>query len=74
MHCHRTDYSIHLLDSTTGKHNLMDFPELSKKKTQQPKPRETEKKIFVDIEPNDNDILLGRGGKNNMHVRSSCDL
>lgn len=73
MHCHRTDDSVHLIkDIATDKHNLMDFPSLtSKQKPQQTKPRTSEKKLFVEakgIQPHKNDILLGRGGKNNMHV------
>lgn len=46
----------------------MDFPKELKLKTQLPKASDTEKKVFVAIEANENDILLGRGGKNNMHV------
>ena len=70
MHCQRrTDVSIHLKDSALEKDdNLMDFPAVPKHKIQLTKARDTEKKVFVAIEANENDILLGRGGKNNMHV------
>jgi len=64
MHFQGSDNSIHL-DATRklDKDNFMDFPiKVTKEESQQPSIKSGE------IEPNDNDILLGRGGKNNMHV------
>ncbi|CAB9528249.1 expressed unknown protein [Seminavis robusta] len=70
MHC-QTDEPIPLKDTNSEKaqHSFMDVPELAKKKAQQSKsPNESEKKVHPPILPHENDILLGRGGKNNMHV------
>lgn len=71
MHC-QTETPVPLKDSTeSAKHNFMDFPELTAtKKAHQQQPQQqdaSEKKVHA-IVAHENDILLGRGGKNNMHV------
>jgi len=71
MHC-QTEAPIPLKDtsSQTVRQSLMDFPEIVKQKSH--RPQESEKKLHGNIDEaivaHENDILLGRGGKNNMHT------
>lgn len=69
MHC-QTDTSIPLKDtgSETVKYNFMDISEQLAKKKAMCRPQDCVKKVHKPISPHENDILLGRGGKNNMHV------
>ena len=78
MHSQRDDHHIPLKDTTTSTGKHMDSPdELPRINKKQCRPQDTassEKKVHPDlgdIVPHSNDILLGRGGKNNMHVSQS---